>query len=44
MKHKTKTAALACTAPPEGRKKWTLDILQEELRTKEGFETINRES
>ncbi len=44
MTHETEIAALACTAPPEGRKKWTLELLQEELRAKEGFETINRES
>jgi transposase len=44
IKHETEIAAIACTAPPEGRKKWTLELLQEELRTREGFETINRES
>jgi len=44
IKHETEIAALACTAPPEGRKKWTLELLQEELRTKEGFKTITRES
>jgi len=44
IKHETEIAALACTAPPEGRKKWTLELLQEELRTRAGFETINRES
>lgn len=44
IKHETEIAALACTAPPEGRKKWTLELLQEELRTREGFGTINRES
>ena len=36
--------ALACTEPPEGRKKWSLALLCEELRKKEGFETINRET
>jgi len=44
IKHETEIAALACTAPPEGRKKWTLELLQGELRTREGFETVNRES
>jgi transposase len=44
IKHETEIAALACTIPPEGRKKWTLELLQEELRTREGFENINRES
>jgi len=33
----TKSTTLAFTAPPEGRKKWTLDLLQKELKTKEGF-------
>ena len=36
--------ALACTEPPEGRNKWSLALLCEELRKKEGFETINRET
>ena len=34
----------ACTTPPAGRKKWTLVLLTEELKKKEGFETINKES
>ena len=36
--------ALACTKPPEGRKRWSLSLLCEELRTKEGFKTVNKES
>src|SRR5674536_366532 len=28
----------------DGRKKWTLVLLTEELKKKEGFETINKES
>ena len=36
--------ALACTKPPEGRKRWSLSLLCEELRKKEGFETVNKES
>jgi len=36
--------ALACTEPPEGRSKWSLALLCEELRKKEGFETVNRET
>ena len=44
IKHEAEIAAVACTDPPEGRKRWTLELLQEELKKKEGFETINRES
>jgi len=36
--------ALACTPCPDGRKRWTLTLLCDELRKKEGFETIGKES
>ncbi len=36
--------ALACTEPPEGRKRGSLALLCEELKKEEGFETINRET
>jgi transposase len=36
--------ALACTPCPDGRKRWTLLLLREELRKKEVFETIGKES
>jgi transposase len=36
--------ALACTPCPDGRKRWTLTLLRDELRKKEGFETIGKES
>lgn len=36
--------AQACANPPEGRKRWSLVLLTEELQKKKGFETINRES
>jgi putative transposase len=39
-----KIIAQAYTQPPEGRKRWSLALLCEELRKKEGFETINKES
>jgi len=42
--HTAEIIAQACTKPPEGRKKWTLVLLTEELKKKEGFETINKES
>ena len=35
--------ALACSSPPKGRKRWTIRLLAEELKKKEGLEGINRE-
>lgn len=43
-KHIAEIIAQACTKPPEGRKRWSLALLCEEMRKKEGFETINKES
>jgi putative transposase len=43
-RHTAEIIAQACTTPPDGRKKWTLVLLTEELKMKEGFETINKES
>jgi len=43
-KKKAEIIAHACTAPPPGRKRWSTRLLAEELRKKNGFETINRES
>ncbi|MDN5310598.1 MAG: hypothetical protein PWP14_1992 [Methanolobus sp.] len=43
-KHAAEIIAQACTTPPDGRKKWTLVLLTEEMKKKEGFETINKES
>lgn len=36
--------AMACSEAPEGRARWTLRLLAEKLKEKEGFETINRET
>jgi transposase len=36
--------AQACTRPPEGRARWSVRLLTEELRKQKGFETINREN
>jgi transposase len=36
--------ALACTEAPDGRKDWTVRLLAEELKKREGFETITRET
>jgi putative transposase len=36
--------ALACSDPPEGRERWTLELLTRESKKRPGLETINRES
>ena len=43
-KHVAEVIALACSSSPEGSKRWSLSLLTEELRKKEGFETISKES
>lgn len=43
-KKKAEIIAYACTDPPNGRKRWTVRLLAEELSKRKGFETINRES
>ena len=35
---------LACSSSPDGRKRWTIRLIAEEIKQKEGFEGINRES
>jgi len=42
--HEAEIIAQACTESPDGRKRWTLELLTEEMRKKDGFETINKES
>lgn len=42
--HEAEIIAQACTTPPKGRKRWTIQLLVEKLRKKRGFKTINRES
>ena len=42
--HEAEIIAQACTESPGGRKRWTLELLTEEIRKKDGFETINKES
>lgn len=44
QKKKTEIIAQACTKPPEGRKRWTVRLLADEMRKNKGFETVNRES
>lgn len=36
--------ALACSDPPEGRQRWTLELLAAEAKKTTGIETVNRES
>jgi len=43
-RHEAEIIAQACAKPPDGRKRWSLVLLTEEMRKKKGFETINRES
>lgn len=42
--HEAEIIALACTNPPEGRKRWALQLLAETLQKKKDFETITGES
>lgn len=43
-RHVAEIIAQACAKPPEGRSRWSVRLLTEELRKREGFETINRET
>ncbi len=43
-KHKVEIIAHACTAPPKGRKRWSVRLLAEELKKNKNFKTINRET
>lgn len=38
--HEAELIALACGPVPEGRTRWTIRLLAEELQKKQGFETI----
>jgi len=44
VKEETEIIALACTDPPEGRKRWTIRLLAENLREKEEFKSLSRET
>lgn len=43
-KDEAEIIALACTKAPNGRNRWTVRLLTEELKKKKEFESINRES
>ena len=45
VRHETELVAQACSSPPEGRKRWTLELLSEKMRQcVKGCQTMNRES
>jgi putative transposase len=43
-RQKAEIVATACTKAPEGRSRWTLKLLEKELKKREGMGTINRET
>lgn len=43
-KQKAEIVATACTKAPEGRARWTLKLLEKELKNREGMGTVNRET
>ena len=43
-KHNAEIIALACTAPPKGRRRWSIQLIVDKVKTRKGFKTINRES
>lgn len=43
-RHVAEIIAQACAKPPEGRARWSIRLLTEEMRKKKGFETMNKES
>ena len=43
-KGEAEIVALACTKAPTGRARWTLKLMETELRNRNGMETINRET
>lgn len=43
-KEKAEVIATVCSDPPEGRARWTLELLSDTLKEKEGLLTINRET
>lgn len=43
-KEKAEIIALACSKAPEGRSRWTIELLEQTLRQRNGLETITRET
>ena len=44
QKEEAEIVALACSDAPDGRTRWTLQLMEEVLSRKKGLETINRET
>lgn len=45
IRHETELVAHACSSPPEGRKRWTLELLSEKMQScVQGCRTMNRET
>jgi len=44
QKHEAEVIALACSDAPEGRARWTLQLLSQQLQGHQGMETITHES
>ena len=43
-KENAEVVAMACTKAPDGRIRWTLDLLTKALKQQQGLESINRET
>jgi transposase len=43
-KETAEVIATACSSPPKGRVRWTLELLADTLKEKENLSTMNRES
>lgn len=43
-KEEAEVIALACSSAPEGRSRWSLELLTEKLRERKGLGNINRET
>ena len=43
-KERAEVVSLACTKAPNGRKRWTIDLIVKQLRKNKNFKTINRET
>ena len=44
MREQAEIVALACSDPPEGRERWTLTLLTQAARQRQGLDSVNRES
>ena len=43
-KQEAEIIALACSGPPQGRARWTLELLTKNLNLQKGLKSINRET